>query len=102
MEFEARDRVLSDAAGVALYTEDGTYVYGPNTRYDNWSVPFIEGCGAVEYRIEALNLLAGAYLVTLGILEESAVSFYDAHDRRYRFDVVSDLLDHGMVYMPHE
>lgn len=99
--FEARERVNRPVFGVAIYGEDGTYVYGPNTRFDNWSVPFIEGRGTVEYRVDALNLLGGGYRLTIGLLEESAVTFYDVHDRRYRFDVVSELLDHGLVYLPH-
>jgi homopolymeric O-antigen transport system ATP-binding protein len=99
--FEARERIARPVFGVAIYGEDGTYVYGPNTRFDNWSLPCIEGRGTVEYRIDALNLLAGGYRLTIGMLEESAVTFYDVHDRRYRFDVVSELLDHGLVYLPH-
>jgi lipopolysaccharide transport system ATP-binding protein len=101
IEYEARQPIPNPIFGVALYAEDGTYVYGPNTRFDNWSLPSIEGCGAIEYRINALNLLAGAYLLTVGILEESMVTFYDAHDRRYRFEVISDRPDQGMVYLPH-
>jgi ABC-type polysaccharide/polyol phosphate transport system ATPase subunit len=101
IDFEARQRVQRPVFGVAIYGEDGTYVYGPNTRFDDWSVPCIEGRGTVEYRIDTLNLLAGGYRLTIGILEESAVTFYDVHDRRYRFDVVSDLLDHGLVFLPH-
>jgi ABC-type polysaccharide/polyol phosphate transport system ATPase subunit len=102
ISFEARERVARPVFGVAIYGEDGTYVYGPNTRFDNWTLPAIEGRGTVEYRIDALNLLAGGYRLTIGILEESAVTFYDVHDRRYRFDVVSELLDHGLIYLPHE
>ncbi len=53
-------------AGVAIYTDDGRYVFGPNTALDNYS-----GInGSFIYKVK-LNLGAGRYYLKMGLFGDS-------------------------------
>ncbi|MDQ3930627.1 MAG: ABC transporter ATP-binding protein, partial [Chloroflexota bacterium] len=67
LHFDAHDRVEDPVFGLAIYTEGGVHVNGPNTRFAGLSIPAIEGTGHVDYHVEQLPLLTGRYLVTVAV-----------------------------------
>jgi lipopolysaccharide transport system ATP-binding protein len=81
LHFEARDRVEDPIFGIAIYTEGGTHVNGPNTRFAGLSIPAIEGTGHVDYHIDRLPLLAGRYFVTVAV---TGSEMTDILDHQYR------------------
>jgi len=99
--FASYKKIEKSVFGVAIYNSDGTYVYACNTKYDNISVPELEGEGFVQYKIPHLNLLSGSYLLTVGILEENLSVFYDILEKAFHFKVITSLHDHGMFYLEH-
>lgn len=89
--------------GVAIFRQDGTYCYGPNTKFDGLRIKKIKkgrGEFSIEYR--NLNLLSGRYLVSVAIWEKEEKFAYDNHYASYRFEVVSDKKDHGILYLNHK
>ncbi|MDQ3707124.1 MAG: Wzt carbohydrate-binding domain-containing protein [Chloroflexota bacterium] len=77
LHFDARDRVEDPIFGVAIYTEGGTHVNGPNTRFAGLPIPAIEGTGHVDYHIERLPLLAGRYFVTVAVTGSEMTDMLD-------------------------
>jgi len=101
--YRAIRRIDRPVFGVALYTENGTHLNGPNTRFAGLEIPSIEGEGHVDYEIEALPLLAGRYDVTVAITDaDMAETFVHLH-RAYSFRVqpTPGLPERwGLVYIP--
>ncbi len=85
--FTAHRRVERPVFGLALYTENGTHLNGPNTRFAGVDIPFVEGSGWVDYRIEQLPLLAGRYDVTVAVTGPDMAQMYDHRHRAYSFVV---------------
>lgn len=67
IHYRAQSRIENPVFGLALYTENGTHLNGPNTRFADYEIPGIEGEGYVDYKIDALPLLAGRYYVTVAV-----------------------------------
>ncbi len=85
--YDAHRRVDDPVFGLALYTENGTHLNGPNTRFAGLHIPFIEGEGEVEYRIEELPLLSGRYDVTVAVTGADMSDVLDHQHRAYSFYV---------------
>lgn len=67
LHYAARIRVENPVFGLALYTENGTHLNGPNTRFAGYPIPAIEGSGYVDYTIDRLPLMGGRYSVTVAL-----------------------------------
>jgi lipopolysaccharide transport system ATP-binding protein len=87
LHYEARQRLERPVFGLALFTENGTHLNGPNTRFAGLEIPAIEGTGYVDYKIEELPLLAGRYDVTVAVTGPDMADIYDHQHRAYSFVV---------------
>ena len=101
--YEARKRLENPVFGLALYTQGGVHLNGPNTRFSGVEIPFIEGTGYVDYRIEELPLLSGIYDVTVAVTGAELTDVLDHQHRAYTFNVqpTTGLPERwGLLYMP--
>jgi len=87
ISYDAHRRTDDPAFGLALYTEGGTQLNGPNTRFAGLEIPYIEGAGAVEYHIAELPLLSGRYDVTVAVTGADMSDILDHQHRAYSFYV---------------
>jgi lipopolysaccharide transport system ATP-binding protein len=76
--------------GVALHHESGFWLSGPNTRFDEFEIPLIDGAGYVDLIIPELPLLDGRYMLSATLYDEALLRPYDYHDRMYELVVRSD------------
>ncbi|MGB9599421.1 MAG: ABC transporter ATP-binding protein [Myxococcota bacterium] len=95
-------RIKNPVFGVAIFKEDGRYIYGPNTFFDK--VDTGECDGRVRFRIvyEKPPLLSGRYLISVAIFDPEHIYPYDFHEKRYKFEIKSNLLDHGDIKINHK
>ncbi len=87
--------------GVALFRNDGTYVYGPNTGFDNVFKGNWSGVYTFFLHYPEIALLAGSYRVSVAIYDKGHVSPMAWHNQLYEFQIVQDVEDHGLVHLPH-
>lgn len=87
MWYAAESRVEDPTFGLALYTQTGTQLNGPNTRFGGLRIPAIHGTGHVDYRVESLPLLAGTYDVTVAVTGPEMTEVFDHQHRKYSFQV---------------
>jgi lipopolysaccharide transport system ATP-binding protein len=87
IKYEAHKRVHNPVFGLAIYTENGTHLNGPNTRFGGLDIPYVEGRGCVDYHVERLPLLAGRYEVTVAATGPDMAHIYDHQHRAYSFVV---------------
>ncbi len=103
MHYRAYQRIVRPVFGMAIHHENGVWIYGPNTHFDNISIPEVHGDGYVDFIVPQLPLLAGRYLISAAVHDQSELHAYDVHDRRFRMIVQSDDVRdrYGMFAIPH-
>ena len=87
ISYEARERIVNPVFGLALYTQAGVHLNGPNTRFAGLEIPVIEGKGYVDYSIQELPLLSGIYDVTVAVTGAEIGDVLDHQHRAYSFHV---------------
>ncbi|MEO5953540.1 MAG: Wzt carbohydrate-binding domain-containing protein, partial [Chloroflexia bacterium] len=85
--YEAKEEIKNPVFGLALYTQAGVHLNGPNTRFAGLDVPAIHGSGYVDYTMPELPLLSGIYDVTVALTAEEMVDVLDHQHRTYGFYV---------------
>lgn len=102
IHYSARQKVESPVFGLAIYRSDGLHITGPNTRESGQSIPFVEGQGWVEWKLESLPLLAGQYDLSVAVYDRSLVHAYDHRHRMISFLVRGTPASAGVVDLPAE
>jgi ABC-type polysaccharide/polyol phosphate transport system ATPase subunit len=92
-------RVGDAVFGVYVYRDEGTGVYGTNTLIDGCDVPVREA-GVARFRIDALDLLPGAYDVDIGIIDPQD-RYYDYHEKGLSFRVIGGTREVGVARLRH-
>lgn len=103
LHYRAAQRVEQPTFGVAIYRDDDTHVNGPNTKFDDYLVPAIEGAGAIDYRVAQLNLLPGAYELSAVVYDREARQAFDHQHRLHSFWVDLNPAvreEYGTFYLP--
>jgi ABC-type polysaccharide/polyol phosphate transport system ATPase subunit len=88
MSFTSRERVPSPVFGLAIYHEDGAHLTGPNTRMSGFAIDGVQGEGEVRYRVQALPLLPGRYVLSVSAYDQQLAEAYDHRERVATFTVV--------------
>ncbi len=99
--FRTVEPIFRPIFGVALFRSDGTYVFGPNTRFDNVLDGSFHGVYTWYVHYPKLPLLAGTYRVSVAIFDKNHLKPHVWHNQLYQFDVSQDVEDHGLVQLPH-
>jgi ABC-type polysaccharide/polyol phosphate transport system ATPase subunit len=88
--------------GVAIFREDGLYVYGPNTRFDGvlgdrkW-----HGVFTFFVRYPKLPLLGGRYRISVAFFDKNHIRPHIWHNQLHELVVDSAVEDHGVVMLSH-
>jgi lipopolysaccharide transport system ATP-binding protein len=87
LHYYAAEEVADPIFGLAIYHQNGAHICGPNTQFGGLTIPSVEGEGMVIYRVPALSLLEGTYLLSAAVVNKTNTETYDHHDRMYSFSV---------------
>lgn len=95
VEFETYECVVNPLIRIHIHRNDGYWIHGNNTYRHGLDCSTRLGRYRVSYHIQALNLLAGDYYLSIGIWPDEFSSWvmeqaYDLHDLRYKLTVDSD------------
>lgn len=99
--FRTTERVARPIFGVAIFRNDGTYVHGPNTRYDGVLDGDYDGIYTFWVRWTALPLLAGSYRLSVAVFDQAHLKPHVWHNQLYEFEVGGEVEDHGLVRLEH-
>ncbi|MEK5469437.1 ABC transporter ATP-binding protein [Paenibacillus sp. FSL P2-0089] len=102
VEYEIYDKVIQGLLlGVALYTPDREYIFGPNTYLEKVEVPNTLGRHRVKYIIPKLPLLGGTYNIDVGLFNNEGIVCLDYKQEVVSFTVVNKYFSEGLVYIEH-
>lgn len=87
--------------GVAIYTPDRDYIFGPNTHLDKMPVPNIRGRHKVKYKIPKMTLLGGIYNIDVGIFNNEGIVNLDYKSDIKSFTITNEYFTEGQVYIEH-
>lgn len=100
IHYLAHQRIERPVFGVGINHESGPWLTGPNTGFDKYHIPFIEGAGIIDYHIPRLPFLSGRYLVSASATDSTQLYEFDVHDRMYPLVIHSDGVSqrYGMMF----
>lgn len=95
------DNLARFLLGVAIYTLERRYVFGPNTALDEVDVPGRRGRHRVAYVIPRLPLLGGTYMIDVGLFLDRGLACLDYRLDAARFVVDAQYFAEGLVHIDH-
>jgi len=101
VSFRTTEPVERPIMGVALHRNDGTYVYGPNTRFDGVLDGTYHGIYTYFIHYPRLPLLAGEFRVSVAVFDKQHLHPHVWYNQLFEFEVAQTKEDHGIVAMDH-
>ena len=104
--FQVNEKVIAPTFGVAILRDDGVYVFGPNTREDNvFREISFDGIGKGYFKIiyDNIHLLAGEYVLHVGIFDKNEIEVYDfvQNMNGFKINARSETNVEGIVKLAH-
>ncbi len=98
--YKCKNRIEYPTFGIGIHRDDGIHICGPNSKYANQEIDFIENEGIIEFSIDSLNLLPGTYHLSVSIYNREIDESFDHQNRMYEFQVEKNgcMEQYGVVY----
>ena len=100
--YRANEPVADPVFGFSIDDYRGFTAYGTNTRLKGMDLGTVSGEGFIQFDLKSLPMLEGRYLVSVAIHSRDEETVYHWLDRFYPFDMHSDIMDAGLLYIPSE
>lgn len=94
--------ILGFLLGVAIYTPNREYIFGPNTHLDKIEVPSKYGRHVVKYMIPSLTLMGGEYSIDVGIFNNEGIVCIDYKTDEKRILVTNEYFAEGQFFLNHK
>lgn len=102
IEYEVYEDVIEDLLlGVAIYTPDRKYIFGPNTHLEKIDIPNKFGRHRVKYIIPRMPLLSGTYCIDVGLFNNEGIVCLHYRENVIDFNITNKYFSEGIVYMTH-
>ncbi len=102
IEYEVYEEDLKDLlVGVALYTPDREYIFGPNTFLEKCEIPQTPGKHVVRYIIPQIPLLGGVYCIDVGVFNNEGLVCLHYRENVQSISITNKYFSEGLVYMNH-
>jgi ABC-2 type transport system ATP-binding protein len=87
IHYSSPEPIEQPVFGLAVFSNEGVHITGPNTRLDDAVADKIEGEGYVDYQVERLLLVPNTYFLSIALVDYSCTHTFDHRHRLFRFDV---------------
>lgn len=95
IDYRAKEPVEKPVFGVAIFSDTGVYISGPNTKTSGMRIDRVEGEGSIALRLKNNPLNDGSYYATVVVFDWDLTTPLDYRDRACSFVVRSDEKDYG-------
>lgn len=102
IQYDAHRPVECPEFGLAIYSQDGTHIAGPNNIEAGFPIEKIEGPGVVRLVLEGNTLLPGRYRLTAAIHDTILPQAFDFHEQAYTFQIKGhgEAMPEGVIRLP--
>ena len=98
INYKAKEKILNPTFGVAIFKDDGTYVYGTNTYICDIKIGEVYGKKKIQLELSPLQLLQGDYMLTICVCKDNDMGNpYDYFHNAFKFKVLSKDSIEGVV-----
>ena len=101
IEYEAKKELNDAVIGLAMYSIDGTLVYGTNTLIDTASPVTLKEKGSIDLRIAGLPVSNGTYNIDLALHRPDGFN-YDFRRNVCTVDIAGKIQIPGILFLDHE
>jgi len=77
LHYDAHTPIENPSFGIAIESESGVYLSALNSRLGGVETGSVVGTGFLDYTIPRLSLMAGTYLLSVGITDEHELHTFD-------------------------
>ncbi len=102
ISFASKSKIENPVFGIAINTNDGLLITGPNTKTSNYQIDKIDEEGYIDYIIEKVPFLSGRYYITVGIFNHNLSFVYDFIDKGSSFRVIPNKLNQNGFILLNE
>lgn len=103
IEYEIyEDEIPGFLLGVAIYTLNREYIFGPNTYLDKITVPNTSGKHTVKYVIPSITLLGGSYTIDVGIFNNEGIVCIDYKTDKENILISNEYFSEGKLFIDHK
>lgn len=89
--FRAKDNIQDPHFGIAIFSNDGVYCYGPNTKFDRQNILELKpGDGYFALDFHKLLLAPGEYRISVAIWDKNEKLAFNYHEGCYKLTVIGD------------
>ncbi len=100
IRYRTSKRIEKPVFGVAIY-KDYIHLSGPNTKFSNINIDFIDGEGEIDFIIDDLPLLDGDYQFSVSIYDYLCKYPYDHQHCTFGFKVENATIkNYGIIHIP--
>ncbi len=98
IHYYAKKKIEKPVFGVAIHTQDGIHISGPNTKTSKFAIDHIEGVGFLDFTVFENQFLTDYFSFTVAIFEQEGLIPFDFNDKTYGFRVISkDENQYGII-----
>lgn len=100
--YRANRAILNPVFGVAIFTQDGIHITGPNTRTSNLLIEKVEGDGYLDFSILQNPFFSGSYRLTVILHDWKCITPFDFKEKGYFFQIISkEENQRGIIKLKH-
>ncbi|MCP4221329.1 MAG: ABC transporter ATP-binding protein [bacterium] len=88
IHYKAATKIKNPVFGIALYSDTGIHITGPNTKKQQFTIDSVKGEGVVRYHMESVPLLPGTYLFSAAVYDYDGLTAYDHWEQNWKFHVL--------------
>jgi hypothetical protein len=89
IHYNAKKKIEKPVFGVAIHTNDGFHISGPNTKTSKFPIDFIDGNGFFDFIMNENQFFSGSYKFTAALYNWECLIPFDFKDKMYNFKVIS-------------
>jgi len=103
IDYDIYEPEISDLLlGVAIYTPNREYIFGPNTFLEKVEIPKTRGKHRMKYVIPRLPLLGGTFCIDVGLFNNEGLVCLHYQENKLTFKITNKYFSEGLVYINHE
>jgi len=103
IHFRAEKPIPKPVFGIAIYTQDGIHIAGPNTKSSQFNIENIKDNGHIDFIVPRNRFFSGGYMFSVSLCDWNSLTPFDFKDRAYNLKIISkEENQNGIIKLEHQ